>query len=63
MYSTFLPLVGKRIHTISINYRNEAPMGSLLSVQYCESSGAHYFRTVREGCIVNSEAKIILADI
>ena len=63
MYSTFLPLEGKRIHTISINYRNEAPMGAILSVHHTESSGAHYFRTVREDGLVNSEAKIILADL
>lgn len=63
MYSTFLPLEGKRIHTISINYKNEAPMGSMLSVQRALVDGVYYFRTLREDGEVNSEAQIFLTDI
>ena len=63
MYATFLPLTGKRIHTISINYKNEAPIGSLLSVQRAEKDGVYYFRTVREDGEINSEAEIFLTDI
>lgn len=64
MYATFLPLDGKRIQMISINYRAEAPAGAILSVlRGCDERGVYYFRTVREDGVVNSEAEIFLTDI
>lgn len=64
MYSTFLPLDGKRIHTISISYVSEAPAGSTLTVERAvNESGVYYFRTVREDGKINSEAEIFLTDI
>ena len=64
MYSSFLPLEGKRIHTISINYRDEAPAGELLTVMRgIDDRGIYYFRTLREDGKVNSEAEIFLTDI
>ena len=63
MYSSFLPLQGKMIRSISINYANEASMGDKLRVQRAESNGIYYFRTLRSDGKVNSEAEIELCDI
>ena len=64
MYSSYLPLMGKRIHRISISYQGEAPAGELLTVLRGESDdGVYYFRTLREDGRVNSEAEITLTDI
>ena len=64
MYSNFLPLCGKRIKSISINYFNEAPMGDTLTIQMASpDSGLYYFRSVRSDGKVNTEAQIELVDI
>ena len=65
MYSNFLPLDGKRIRSISINYKNEAPRGERLRVERAEGADGmtYYFRTVREDGQVNTEAEIELAEI
>ena len=65
MYSNFLPLDGKRIRTVSINYLNEAPKGEKLRIERADGIDGYtyYFRTVREDGKVNTEAEIELADI
>jgi len=63
MYSNFLPLQGKMIRSITINYSNEAQIGEKLRVQRAEEGGLYYFRTVRSDGKVNSEAQIELCDI
>jgi len=64
MYSNYLPLEGKRIKTISINYANEAPMGEKLRIQRgISDDGIYYFRTIRRDGKVNTESEIILTDI
>ena len=65
MYSNFLPLDGKRIRTISINYMNEAPRGERLRVERAEGidGNTYYFRTIREDGKINTEAEILLEDI
>lgn len=65
MYSNFLPLDGRRIQTISINYQNEARRGEVLKVQRASGidGNTYYFRTLREDGKVNSEAEIQLTDI
>ena len=63
MYSNFLPLDGKRIRSVTINYSNEAKMGERLKVLRAESEGLYYFRTVRADGRVNSEAEIELCEI
>ena len=63
MYSNFLPLVGKRISSITISYMNEAALGEKLRVLRAEQNGLHYFRTIRSDGQINSEAEIELADI
>ena len=65
MYSNFLPLDGKRIRTISINYQNEAPRGEKLRVERADGIDGYtyYFRTIREDGKVNTEAEILLEDI
>ena len=65
MYSNFLPLDGKRIRTISINYINEAPRGERLRVERAEGmdENVYYFRTIRSDGKINTEAEIILEEI
>ena len=65
MYSNFLPLDGKRIKAISINYCNEAPRGERLRVERADGIDGYtyYFRTLREDGQVNTEAEIVLEDI
>lgn len=63
MYSNFLPLQGKMIRSISINYSSEAQIGEKLRVQRGEEDGYFYFRTIRSDGKVNSEAQIELCDI
>lgn len=63
MYSNFLPLQGKMIRSITINYSAEAQIGEKLRVQRGEADGYYYFRTVRSDGRVNSEAQIELCDI
>lgn len=63
MYSNFLPLQGKMIRSISINYSSEAQIGEKLRVQRGEEDGYFYFRTIRSDGRVNSEAQIELCDI
>lgn len=63
MYSQFLPLDGKRIERISINYINEAPNSDKLTVFMGFEDGIYYFRTVRTDGKVNSEATVSLTDI
>jgi acyl-ACP thioesterase len=63
IFSNFLPLDGKRIETITINYKNEAVFGDVLSVFLTECDGTYYIRTVRPDGKINSEAEIRLCDI
>jgi medium-chain acyl-[acyl-carrier-protein] hydrolase len=63
MYSSFLPLDGKWISSITISYLNEAVIGDKLRVQSAECDGHYYFRTVRGDGKVNSEAEITLSNI
>ncbi len=63
MYSNFLPLDGKMISSITVNYKNEAAIGEKLRVLRAECDGIYYFRTVRGDGNVNSEAEIRLSEI
>ncbi len=64
MYATFLPMSGKRIHSLSINYINEAPLGEKLRVyRVMGDDGIWYIRTVREDGKTNTEAEILLVDV
>lgn len=65
MYANFLPLDGKMIKSLSINYQNEAPKGERLRVERADDFDGYtyYFRTVREDGKINTEAEIELADI
>ena len=63
MYSNFLPLSGRMIRSITINYSHEAQIGEKLRVQRGEEGGVFYFRTTLPDGTVNSEAQIELADL
>lgn len=63
MYSNFLPLEGRMIRSISINYSKEARIGEKLRVCRAEADGKFYFRTLLPDGTVNSEAEITLGEI
>lgn len=64
MYSNYLPLKGKRIKSIGINYIKEAPLGARLRILLSEEeSNRFYIRTVLENGDINTEAEIELTDI
>lgn len=63
MYSNYLPLEGKRIKTIAINYMKEARMGEKLDVLRASYDGKYYFKTQREDGEINTIAEISLTDI
>lgn len=63
MYANYLPLMGKRISSISINYLSEARIGEKMRILRAEENGRYYFRSVKADGTVNSEAEITLCDI
>lgn len=63
IYADFLPLEGRRIDSISINYAHEAPLGTTLRVLRAGEGDTYGFRTLLPDGRVNSEAEIHLAPI
>lgn len=63
LYSTYLPLDGKRIRSISINYLREAPLGARLKVYRANDADTYLFRTVLEDGTPNSEAEISICNL
>jgi acyl-CoA thioesterase FadM len=63
IYANFLPLEGKRIDSMTINYAHEAVYGEQLDVQLAEADGCYYIRTVKPDGVINSEAEIHICDI
>ena len=63
MYSTFLPLLEKRIKTLSIDFLNEARKFEKLKVSRANSTDGFYFKTEREDGKINSVAEITLCEI
>ena len=63
MYANFLPMQGKMIKRISINYASEAPIGECLTVNMASDGDTYYFRTIKQDNSTNSEAKVELIDI
>ena len=63
MYSNFLPLSGRMIRSMTINYSKEAQIGEKLRIQRGEEGGLFYFRTMRSDGSVNSEAQIELCSL
>lgn len=61
--SNFLPLEGRRIASITINYKNEAKFGEELTAYREELDGKYYVRTVRSDGKINCEAEVTLCDI
>ena len=63
MYANFLPLEGRRVRTMSIQYVNEAPTGERLTVHRAYEDGVFYFKTLREDGQINTLATVELAEI
>ena len=63
MYANFLPLDGRRVRSMSIQYVGEAPMGERLTVHRAYEDGVFYLKTVRADGKVNTLATVELTDI
>ncbi len=63
IYSSFLPLDGKRIASMTIGYTAEAKQNEILTVQSAKVGDKYFFRTLREDGSENSIAEIRLSDI
>ena len=63
MYANFLPLENRRVHTMSIQYVNEAPAGERLTVHRAFEDGVFYFKTVRADGKINTLATVELVEI
>ena len=63
IFANFLPLDGKRIDTMTINYMNEAKYRDLLDVYVDEADGYFYVRTVLPDGKTNAEAEIHVCNI
>ncbi len=63
MFTSFLPMHGKRVAHMTIHFLREAPLGEKLSV-YLRQEGDHYLLlTVREDGEINADAEVTLVDI
>ena len=63
MLVNFLPLEGKRVQTMTLNFCREAPRGERLTVLMAEGEERYFFRTYREDGLVNIEAAVTLVPI
>lgn len=63
MLVDFLPLAGKRVSSMTLNFCREAPSGELLTVHRAEVDGRYFFRTYRQDGLVNIEASVDLVPI
>ncbi len=63
MYSNFMPLKGKMIRRLAINFAAEAKIGEKLRIQRAGSDNIFYFKTIRSDGKTNSEAEIEICDI
>ncbi len=63
MYSNFIPLPGRMIRRLAVNYISEAALGEKLKVQRASRANIFYFRTLRQDGRINSEAEIEICDI
>jgi len=64
VFCDFLPdMTGKRVTECSINYMNEARLGTTFTVYGAEYEGAWYFRTELPDGRVGSEGRLVLTNI
>lgn len=64
VFCDFLPdMMGKRVAECSINYMNEARLGTTFAVYGAEHEGAWYFRTELPDGRTGSEGRLVLTNI
>lgn len=63
IFANFLPMEGKRIDSITINYLCDARLDDVLDVYADSVDGTYYLKTVRPDGKVNAEAEIHLSPI
>jgi len=54
---------GKRVISMTIHFKSEAPLSENLKVYRGESDGVYYLRTLRDSGAINVEAEIITEDL
>ncbi len=63
MLAEFLPMEGKRVRRMILNFQKEAPAKQVLSVYRAMIGDTYYFKTLREDGAVNIEAEVTLTDL
>lgn len=64
VFCDFLPdMTGKRVSECSINYMNEARLGTTFTVHGAERNGGWYFRTELSDGRIGSEGRLVLTNI
>ena len=63
MLCDYLPMDGKRIYRISLNFLNEARLGESIGVYSIAHGDENFFRTVRPDGKTNVEAQLTLGEI
>ena len=63
MLVDFIPMEGKRVRSITLNFCREAVRGERLTVLMAENEGTYFFRTYREDGFLNIEATITLVSL
>ena len=62
MLAEFLPMEGRRVRRMILNFQKEAPMKECLTVRRAFADDTYYFRTLREDGTVNIEAEVTLTE-
>lgn len=63
MFCDYLPMIGRRVVSISINYASELHNGETIKIYLGENDGIYYIRAIKENGIVGAEAEILLDEI
>ena len=53
-------MIGRRVSSISINFKNEAPLGEVIKIYKANDGDIHYFRTIKENKAVSIESALEL---
>lgn len=63
MFCDYLPMIGRRVVSISINYASELHNGETVKIYLGENDGIYYIRAIKENGTVGAEAEILLDEI
>ena len=56
-------MLGRYVSSMTVNYQNEAPVGSTFTVLCAEEGGSCWFRSIREDGSTGTEARMVFSDL